>query len=114
MCHSRNILFRNVYIDLNKTVFKPDGGQFAKSHKLVSVIPLSFSIKRRNKTKIYRPIASHIISGSHGVIGCFVGPVVGCPNTFDYIRERNLMKCHWTESVVFTINCHILAKSVSE
>ena len=45
---------------------------------------------------------------------CLAGPVVDCPSTFDYILERNLMKFQWTETAVFTFNCHILARSVSE
>ena len=50
--------FSRDIINLNKTVFKPDGSQFAKSQ---SKMPVSFSIKPSNGTNINEPIASQTI-----------------------------------------------------
>ena len=43
------ISFQKININLKKTIFKPDGGPFAKSqkHSIVSASLLSFSIKRK-------------------------------------------------------------------
>ena len=50
------ISFGKVNIDLNKYVFKPDGGHFAKSQKVVSEIPLS---KSNNHALMFNLILDH-------------------------------------------------------
>ena len=88
----QDFFLRKININPNKTVFEPDGGQFAKSQKIVPAL----SIKRSDEKTINLPKASIILMicfffKSHIESYTCNVPVVYYQNTVDYILERNPM-----------------------
>ena len=74
---------------------------------IVSAIPISFSIKRSNDTKINNLSNNHVLIFFLSYIESYmrIGPVVDYPKTVDHILERNLMKCQQTKTAIFTFTC---------
>ena len=91
-----------------------------QNHKnIMSAVPVYFSLKRSNETKINGPMTCQIIMLccvfflSRIELYTRLGPVLNYPKTVDYILERNLMKCQPTKTDVFTLICKICVQMQS-